>query len=148
MNVCPENDRVGEFRGNSAHSMGRYGLRIFHNMIPRKYPCKPIEIDPNRPDDPFWKNPPITANFDDFTAWKCGRNGAIAEKVGDVRFNNFKIADSRETGIEFSLTGEYGDGHAQVNGAVIVGKTNNYDEIMDEADPWGLITPRSDRFLV
>jgi hypothetical protein len=37
--VCPENDRVGEFSGNVAHSMGRYGLRIFHNMVPRTYPC-------------------------------------------------------------------------------------------------------------
>jgi hypothetical protein len=37
--VCPENMRVGEFRGNHAHSVGRYGLRIFHNMVPRKFPC-------------------------------------------------------------------------------------------------------------
>ena len=37
--VCPEHDKVGEFKGNSAHSNGRYGLRLFHNMIPRKYPC-------------------------------------------------------------------------------------------------------------
>jgi len=37
--VCPENTKVGDFIGNSAHSMGRYGLRIFHNMVPRKYPC-------------------------------------------------------------------------------------------------------------
>lgn len=45
MSVCPENDKVGEFRGNSAHSNGRYGLRLFHNMVPRKYPCQPIVYD-------------------------------------------------------------------------------------------------------
>jgi len=107
--ICPENDRVGEFRNNTAHSMGRYGLRIFHNMVPRKYPCKGISYDANVPENPYWKNPAITANFYDFTGWKCKRNGAIAEKVGDVRFINFKTADNILAGIEFSLADLYGD---------------------------------------
>jgi len=38
-NYCPEHDKLGEFRGNQAHSMGRYGLRIFHNHVPRKFTC-------------------------------------------------------------------------------------------------------------
>jgi hypothetical protein len=33
--ICPENVKVGQFDGNHAHSTGRYGLRIFHHMIPR-----------------------------------------------------------------------------------------------------------------
>lgn len=53
-NICPENERLGEFIGNHAHSNGRYGLRMFHNMIPRAYPCKPIKYDATRLDDPFW----------------------------------------------------------------------------------------------
>jgi hypothetical protein len=28
--ICPENEKVGQFIGNHAHSTGRYGLRIFH----------------------------------------------------------------------------------------------------------------------
>jgi hypothetical protein len=52
--VCPENDRVGEFSNNVAHSMGRYGLRIFHNMVPRTYPCKGLTFDYENPDDPYW----------------------------------------------------------------------------------------------
>jgi hypothetical protein len=55
-------------------------------MIPRKYPCKPLEFDNNNKTHPWHKNPPITAYFTNFTGWKNGRNGAIAEKVGDVRF--------------------------------------------------------------
>ena len=43
--VCPENAKVGQFSGNHAHSNGRYGLRIFHNMVPRKYPCRDIKYD-------------------------------------------------------------------------------------------------------
>jgi len=52
-NYCPINDKLGEFRGNHAHSMGRYGLRIFHGQVPRKYPCKPIVYDYNKPEDPY-----------------------------------------------------------------------------------------------
>ena len=41
---------------------------------------------------------------DNFTGWKCGRNGAIAETMGNVHWNNFKTADNFLAGIEFSLT--------------------------------------------
>jgi len=63
LDVCPENEPVGIFRGNHAHSNGRYGLRIFHNMMPRTFPCKPIIYDHNNATDPYWQNPSITANF-------------------------------------------------------------------------------------
>lgn len=59
MGGCPENSRVGTFFNNTAHSNGRYGLRIFHNMIPRKDPCLPIKFDlaaDERGDDPFHAN--------------------------------------------------------------------------------------------
>jgi len=39
VNVCPTKSKIGEFRDNYTHSNGRYGLRIFHDLIPRKYPC-------------------------------------------------------------------------------------------------------------
>lgn len=42
---CPNNARVGTFINNTAHSNGRYGLRIFHNMIPRRDECSPIIYD-------------------------------------------------------------------------------------------------------
>ena len=35
INICSKNARVGEFRNSSADSNGRYGLRIFHNVVPR-----------------------------------------------------------------------------------------------------------------
>ena len=88
-NKCPENEKVGLFKDNHAHSMGIYGLRIFHNMIPRKYPCKPVVFDPKNTTDPFWQNPIYEAKFENFTSWKNKRNGAIAERVGWVTFNNF-----------------------------------------------------------
>lgn len=52
--ICPENERVGDFENNAAHTMGRYGLRIFHNMEPRTYPCRPMIYDESNKEDPFW----------------------------------------------------------------------------------------------
>jgi len=145
--ICPENTRVGTFRGNHAHSNGRYGLRIFHNMLPRKFPCKPIVFDSARPGDPFWQNPLITASFHDLTSWKNGRNGAIAEKVADVRFYNFKTADNILAGMEFSLT-EAADNMAQINGGLVIGRSANTEPRLDQASPHGIITPRSENFTV
>jgi hypothetical protein len=158
--VCPENAKVGTFEGNHAHSCGRYGLRIFHNMVPRKYPCEPVkydwaiasanaqEPDPSKHGDPYESNPPITAFFRDLTSWKNGRNGAIAERVGDVRFVNFKVADNVLAGLEYSLAAEYGDNMAQIDGALIIGKTTNTEERLEWASPRGIITPRTENFTV
>ena len=69
-------------------------------MVPRQKPCKSVWYDPDTPDDPYHSNPPITARMEDFTSWKNGRNGAIAERLGDVRFIGFKTADNVLAGIE------------------------------------------------
>jgi len=147
INICSKNTRVGEFRNNTAHSNGRYGLRIFHDMVPRKFPCKPIVRDYNNETDPYWKNPPITANFYDFTGWKNNRNGAITNKVGDVRFNRFKTADNILAGIEMEMSHEYfGAAYAGVYNSTIIGKTANTEELLDDASPHGIIGPRSNGF--
>ena len=87
VNVCPENTKIGEFSDNHAHSCGRYGLRIFHNLIPRQFPCQPFVADMSNPSDPYHANPVIPAKFYRLTSWKNGRNGAIAERVGAVEFH-------------------------------------------------------------
>ena len=94
-------------------------------MVPRKYPCKPIIYDKYNKENPFWQNPPITANFYRLTSWKNLRNGAIAERVGDVRFHDFKVADNILGGIEFSLTDDYGDDTTRINGGLVIGRTEN-----------------------
>ena len=84
VNTCPENTKLGEFVDNVAHSNGRYGLRIFHNLIPRTYPCEPMVYDATDPNNPYPNNPPIIAEFRNLVSYKNGRNGAIAERVGAV----------------------------------------------------------------
>jgi len=133
--ICPENQRVGEFTGNSAHSVGRYGLRIFHNMFPRKFACSGYAD---------W-NPAVTANFTDFTGWKNGRNGAIAGTVGAVVFDNFKVIDNKEAGMEFEVM-TMGLGNAYVDRSHVVGRSAGNGGGV--SGPRGIISPRSDSFKV
>jgi len=76
-NVCPEFSPLGEFTNNVAHSNGRYGLRLFHKLVPLTNPCERVIFDSSNPSDPYHKNPPITANFINVTSWKNQRNGVI-----------------------------------------------------------------------
>jgi len=126
INICSKNAKFGAYKNNTAHSNGRYGLRLFHDLVPRKYPCKPIVRDYNNLTDPYHKNPPLIANFYDFTGWKNNRDGAITNKVGAVKFNRFKVADNREAGIQFEMTHEfYGGEYAGVFDSLVIGRTNN-----------------------
>lgn len=115
-------------------------------MEPRKYPCKAVTYDPNNATDPFWKNPAITAHMYNLTSWKNGRNGAILELVGDVRLHNFKVADNRLAGIEFSRTDLHGDNTTRINNAVFIGRTANSEPAMDFSSPFGFIGPRTENF--
>lgn len=82
------------------------------------------------------------------TSWKNGRNGAIAERVGDVRFHKFKVADNLLAGIEFSLTNEYGDNTTRVDNALVVGRTKNTEETLEKAEPYGIIGPRTENLRI
>lgn len=157
-NICPEFAKLGEFRDNTAHSLHKYGLRIFHALIPRTYPCSKSPYDAhyleNNKTDPYWRNPKVPAVFENFIGWKTGRNGAITERTGAVTFKNFKIADSKIAGIEFSVIEDVADGYAKVEGGMIIGNTGYND--MDGEDSgvitknkcWGLIGPRTENFTV
>lgn len=117
-------------------------------MIPRKFPCKAITYDHSNTTDPWHNNPAITAHFWNLTSWKNGRNGAIAEKVGDVRFHNFKVADNKLAGIEFSLTDAHGDNTTRIDNALIIGRTNNSELALEISEPYGMIGPRTENFRV
>lgn len=90
----------------------------------------------------------ITANFDDLTSWKNKRNGAIFEKIGDIRMNNFKTSDNILAGIEVSLSDAVADNMAQIKKAVVVGRSANTEPVLDAASPHGIITPRTENFTI
>jgi len=147
LDVCPENERVGEFANNAAHTMGRYGLRIFHTMEPRTYPCQPMVYDESNSDDPYWQNPPIEANFWNYTGWKCNRDGAIGKKLGWVKFNNFKAADNRETGIQMSQTFLIGNYSGVFGNNLVVGQSNNTEPALLRSNPTGVVGPRTENWV-
>ena len=147
-NVCPINEKLGQFDDNVAHSNGRYGLRIFHGLLPRKFPCSPIVYDATNTTDPYHQNPLITANFNRLVAWKNKRNGAIAESVADVRFNDFKTADNVLAGIEFSINGHVKANKTSINNALIIGKTANTEDLLEWSKPHGIIMPRREWFVL
>ena len=147
-NICPENDKLGEFRDNVAHSNGRYGLRIFHNHLPRTYPCLPLVYNPADPANPYPTNPPIVAEFHNLVSYKNKRDGAIAELVGAMEWHNFKTADNLEAGMEVSMTSLV-DGFCKIVGGLVVGRSANTEEALDKADsPKGIINPRTENFQV
>ena len=127
--ICPISFKLGEFRDNVAHSMGRYGLRIFHEHTPRTRPCDPVVFDEEayaNGEDPYHSNPVIVANYENFIGYKNGRNGAIAEDIGAVRFINFKTVDNVLGGIEVNRIFDVRDdefGGPWIDGAVVVGRS-------------------------
>jgi len=142
---------LGEFRNNVAHSNGRYGLRVFHGHNPRTDPCGALVYDNSDPlaaGAPYPSNPVIPAIYEDFTSWKNVENGAIAEKTGAVVFRNFKIADSLVSGIEWSMVASeiQADGASVIDGALIIGKSQNTEPGLEQATPYGLIGPRTEWF--
>ena len=127
--VCPIAFKLGEFRDNVAHSMGRYGLRIFHEHTPRTFPCQPVVFDEeafNNGSDPYHSNPVIPAYYQDSTFYKNGRNGVITEDIGAVRFVNIKTVDNILGGIEVNRIFDVRDdatGGAYIENAVVVGRS-------------------------
>lgn len=98
-------------------------------------------------DDLWTFNPPVPAEIKDYTSFKNGRNGAIGEDVGDIRFIDNKVADVLLTGIEvvfrewsapFTTT--------RVENALIVGRSEN--AVGDTHGSTGIRLPQREGFLV
>ena len=141
--VCPRGVQLGEFTDNVAHSNVRYGLRIFHELSPRTYPCNDYE--------PFEDNPPIPAEFTNFFGWKNMRNAVIGETMGAVTFKNIKAANNLRAGIEISNADVSPAGTLLIEDCYIVGVTpeNCGDYATYQTNEVkGLITPRKDNLYV
>ena len=134
--MCPENQKLGEFVDNVAHSNGRYGLRLFHNHIPRTKQCAAINYDK----DSASYNPPIPAQYKNLVSYKNKRNGAIVERAGAIEWINFKVADNMEVGMEMSRTDDNKQGGwAKITGGLVIGKSENTEEALEKKENQGRI---------
>lgn len=142
---CPINEKLGEFRGNVAHSLPNYGLRVFHGHSPRMSPCKGISYDPENLSDPYASNPLVQAVYQDFTAYKCGRNGVIGGELGAVTFKNIAAIDNGIAGLEIEKVVDVFDNIGKVEDSFIVGRS---DAWAGSGSPHGIISPRSDKWTI
>jgi hypothetical protein len=76
--VCAPGMPLGAFENNTAHTNGRYGLRIFNFWDPRKEPCSwggnnNYDVHPAEP-----------ATLNNFTSYKNIRSGVSAVRIGQV----------------------------------------------------------------
>jgi hypothetical protein len=129
-----------------AHSNFKYGLRIWRTYIPLTYPCLPLVYDPTNTTDPYWQNPLVIANFTNFTSYKNLENGALTSDVGAINLVNLKVADNFICGIEFELANETMDGTTNLNGAIVVGYTDNAENATMVTNSFGIITARTENF--
>mmetsp|Transcript_20181 Transcript_20181/g.37625 ORF Transcript_20181/g.37625 Transcript_20181/m.37625 type:complete len:2913 (-) Transcript_20181:48-8786(-) len=143
---CPIGEDLGLFANNTAHSIQFNGLHISPGHIPSTKLCEPkpyitiFEVLP----------PPITAVYQNFTAYKCKVNGAYGSKIGDVRWVNFKVADSMNAGLEMTWT-DYSKVWETVAiiDALLVGTSNNSLADSDSLKgSKGIVTPPRDGFRI
>ena len=147
--ICPMNVKLGEFRDNVAHSLPKYGLRVFHGHSPRAKPCEGISYDPDNLSDPFAANPLIHAYYENFVAYKCERNGVIGGNFGAVTLRNIASIDSGVAGIEIERVVDVPDLIAKVEDSIVVGRSEMDNEVVDYGfSPHGVISPRTDRWSI
>ena len=97
---CTNRAPIGEFRNNTAHSFGWYGIWMFH--MDGWFPSDGTK------DKGYcnWENE-IPAKLYDFTAWRNDR-GAEIVFGGKIQFVNFVVLDNLNTGLEFvEVKGEF-----------------------------------------
>ena len=74
---------MGELAHNVAHSNVRFGLRFFI-LAPRQFPC----VNARNPNarDIYSDNPSIHTTYFNFTTYKNGESGVLAERLGNSLF--------------------------------------------------------------
>ena len=90
--VCPRNIPLLEFRNNTAHTQGWYGIWIFPIYYPKEGGSCSSTVS-------------VPSEFYSLTAWETER-GAEGVEVGRVRFIDFLIADADKAGVEFQTTND------------------------------------------
>ncbi|XP_067947416.1 fibrocystin-L-like [Watersipora subatra] len=132
--LCPKNAPLGEFRNNTAHSLGWFGLWTF----PDYFPMDGDGVCSQRTQN-------IPAVFETLTAWHCEK-GAEWVNGGDLQFDGFVMANNEKAGIEGKLNLQHTqysfDGPIIIN-SVIAAQTGEAG-----CTDRGIILPFSSGFMV
>ncbi|XP_061682368.1 PKHD1 like 1, tandem duplicate 1 [Syngnathoides biaculeatus] len=139
-NTCQKKVPLGEFRNNTVHSQGWFGLWIFQDFFPMKGGrCN--------------SNTPEPAVFHSLTTWNCEK-GAEWVNVGAVQFVEFLMVNNEKAGAEGKIivpravSGFGEDGGAGLFNSTVVGHVDELGLGADYCTHRGIITPFADGMSV
>ena len=138
--ICPRGMPLGSFKDNVSHSNGRYGFRIFPEFNPKNQPCGIVD---------GINILTVPSIFENMTIYRNKEKGFITERVGNVFFKGFKVAENPESSMEIADLIRFNGGMASISDSIIIGYTNNpvtQNDLIYQT--LGLITPRNDNLLV
>jgi hypothetical protein len=140
-NYCPRGMPLGSFKNNVSHSNGHYGLRIFPEYNPKNVFCGTVNGTTVTT---------VPAIFENLFTYRNGRRGFITERIGNLIFKNFKSAENKLSNLEVSDIIKFDGGMATIKDAIVLGVTSNpvSSNLLSGLNTQGIITPRSDNFLI
>ncbi|KAK3879633.1 hypothetical protein Pcinc_015818 [Petrolisthes cinctipes] len=132
---CQNNEVMGTFNNNTAHSFGRYGMWGFSmdGYFPRKRTCS---------------GPDLVAQWHGLTVWRCDR-GAEIVFGGQLQFHDFVALDNLHAGLEMvKVSGNYGvdDGPGIFNSLVVGWSALTPEGCTDQTS--GIVAPKQSIFSI
>ena len=131
--ICPRFVPLLEFRNNTCHSHGRFGLWIYPFYMPHTIgSCS-------------HPGPVIPAEFYGLTAWRVEK-GVEGVELGNVRFIEFLISDATKSAVEIQQVNDH-PGGPMLKDSVLIG----WSEISDgtkKCTETGLQLPQSKNYTV
>ncbi|XP_076045156.1 fibrocystin-L-like [Oratosquilla oratoria] len=130
---CPNNERMGKFSKNTAHSQGRYGLWVF-------------SMDGYHPRESVCSGRRIKALFESFTVWRTERGAELVSGTR-IEFSEFKALDNLLAGIEFvEAFGDFSENlRSGVSNSVVVGASALTPEGCNGS---GIVSPKKEAFYI
>lgn len=136
--VCPDFAEMGEFKNNTMHSVGWFGLWVFENWFPHEngHNCQKGTIKP--------------AVFENIRVWRAEK-GAEFFKVGAMQARDWITAETRHVGIEFKeVTGPSWGDQTGIHDSTVAARTSLYNDVggHDNAERAGIIIPAGSGMMI
>ncbi|KAK3716577.1 hypothetical protein RRG08_039372 [Elysia crispata] len=135
-NYCPQAVPLGEFRNNTAHSLGWFGLWLFESYFPKVDASCDSSAES------------VVAKFYSLTAWNCEK-GAESVNSGAQQFHDFVLVSNDMAGYEGKLIldgpqFDENDGPGLFNSLIVASDP----QLRGKSTAGGVIIPYMNGFLI